>query len=637
MEEKRSLLEGDVEAAATRRHLSLSQSTIRWARAGKAMLVLAILAASSHMFDTMTSPRSAARVEAGTGHRIVPHPNDPSLGGPFSLVPCYPNGGGNSSHWKCGYLDVPLDYTNKSDSRTARLAVVMYQVGEKKSEKTVVINPGGPGGSGTYYSLRAGETISRNYTDHTMDILGFDPRGVNMSTPSWSCFQQDGYRDRWTALTSQFPETSKTPIEHLRLTDAYATATWSACENTFGDMGRFLSTAFVARDVDSIREALGEETLNAYMVSYGTNIGVIYSQMFPDRVGRMLLDGVDPADQARTVEGWGKSAIGDIEKAFIEGVLGECVRAGPKACALAKDEHITVDDLKNSTYALFDRLKTYPLPATHPKLGPGVITYETVDSIIYSALYNSASWPMLARMLSELQDGNGTLALQMQSWNFDPLLSKKKKRGGGDSPGWAGVHVPETSSEELTSAVVCSDSYDSPRHNLSWWNELQAEMVQQSPLGGSMNWEYVIGCRSFKTKVAEVYRGTFNHTLRNPILLIGETHDPATPLRGARHIHDILGRGNSRLVEHHGYGHSSRDRSEGCTERIKRELFLLGKVPERDVTECFADGKPYPLPSEDEGKKNVAGEEVEMGGVPSFGMEEWAELAYFSRKRMAAH
>ncbi|KAE8213774.1 hypothetical protein CF327_g2752 [Tilletia walkeri] len=606
-----------------------------WLRATKVIIIFGLLHPFILGFINSFNSARVERQSSHSGDRIVPHPNAPDPNDPFHFVSCYPNGPGNSSHWKCGYLDVPLDYTNTSDSRTARLAMVMYQVGKKKSNHTIVLNPGGPGGSGTYYALRAGETISRNYTDHTMDVLGFDPRGVNMSTPSYSCFQQDGYRDRWAALTSQFPETARFPMEHLRLTDAYATATWTACESTFGDKGRFLSTAFVARDVDSIREALGEETLNAYLVSYGTNIGTIYSQMFPHRVGRMLLDGVDPADQARTVEGWGRSAIGDIEKAFVEGVLGECVRAGPKACALAKDAHLTTADLKNSTYALFDRLKTHPLPATHPNLGPGVITYETVDSIIYSALYNSASWPMLARMLAELQDGNGTLALQMQDWHFDPLLSKDKKKGGRGSPRWPGVKAPKTSSEELTNAVVCSDSYDSPRHNLTWWNELQAEMVKQSPLGGSVNWGYVISCRSFKTKVAEVYRGEFNHTLKNPLLLIGETHDPATPLRGARHIHEILGKNNSRLIEHHGYGHSSRDRSEGCTERIKRDLFLFGKLPEKGVTECFADGKPYPLPVEKKDVGGAAAQGVVNGGQAEFGLKEWADLAYFSRRRMA--
>ncbi|KAK0566129.1 hypothetical protein OC844_000873 [Tilletia horrida] len=615
MDAKRALSEDEW----NRYRPAVDKATLRWARIGKALTVLCALAVA---YTATWQPffEVARHSSSDKSHRIISHPHgsEPKPGDPFHFVPCYPDAGAGSARWKCGYLDVPLDYTNKSDSRTARLAVVMYQVGAKKSKQTIVINPGGPGGSGTYYAVRRGEMMSRNYTDHTMDVLGFDPRGVNMSTPSYSCFGQDAYRDRWSALTTQFPETAKNPIEHLRLTDAYAVATWKACDEKFGDMGRFLSTAFVARDLDSIRAALGEETLNAYMVSYGTNIAATYSQMFPERVGRMLLDGVDPADHAHSVEGWGTGAIGDIEKGFVEGVLGECVRSGPEGCALAKD-NTTVEDLKQSMWDLFDRLKKHPLPATHPELGPGVVTFETVDSIIYSALYSSPSWPLLARMLAGLKEGNGTLALQMQEWNFDPTLSVKHS----SHPGWTGVHVPKTASEELTLAVVCSDSFDSKRHNLTWWNELQSKMVSQSYLGGSVNFGYVFPCKSFKLKVAEVYRGRWDHDLKNPVLIIGETHDPATPLRGARHIHKVLGKGNSRLIEHHGYGHSSADRSGNCTERIKRELFLHGKLPEADVTECFADTKPYPHPA----AKSAAATGLQPAGVGEereFTLEDWA-------------
>jgi len=604
------------------------------ARIGKALLTLfALLAAFS--YSPLASSFSSTWTRTLDRHRIISHPHSPSPApaDPLHFVPCYPNGGGNSSHWKCGYLDVPLDWTNKSDSRTARLAIVLYQVGKKKSRQTIVVNPGGPGGSGSYYALRAGETVSRNYTDHTMDVLGFDPRGVNMSSPHFSCFKEDYLRDRWSALTTQFFETTKKPIEHIRMTDAYSTAMWAACEEKLGDLSRFMSTAFVARDVDAIREALGEDTLNGYMVSYGTNIATTYSQMFPHRVGRLLLDGVDPADQAWTVEGWGTSAIGDIEKAYIEGVLGECVRSGPKGCALAKDDNTTVDELKNSTYALFDRLKRHPMPATHPKLGPGVITYETVDNIIYGALYNSASWPMLARMLAGLLEGNGTLALQMQGWNYE--LESCATQAESFVPGWTGVHLPRSSSEELTLAVVCSDAYDGPRHNLTWWKELESKMVSKSPLGGSINAGYVVGCNSFTAKAAEVYRGRFNHTLKNPLLIISETHDPATPLRGGQYIHDLLGKGNSHFLIHHGYGHSSRDRSGNCTERIKRDFFLHGKLPKEDVTNCYADGKPFPHPASDTEMVSVDGVlSLRMEGE-AFGPEDWAELAYFARRRMA--
>ncbi|KAK0544999.1 hypothetical protein OC845_005333 [Tilletia horrida] len=202
--------------------------------------------------------------------RIRKHPRDTgSDSDPLHLAPCFPEAASNknTTHWKCGYLDVPLDYTNSSDPRTARLAIVMYQAGKKKSKRTIVINPGGPGASGTAYVWRVGETVSKNYTDHTYDVLGFDPRGVNMSTPHWSCYEHDAYRDRWALVTQQARETTKEPKKHLRMQASFYEAMWESCEARFGDVGRFLSTAFVARDLDSIRAALNEEELTAYLVS----------------------------------------------------------------------------------------------------------------------------------------------------------------------------------------------------------------------------------------------------------------------------------------------------------------------------------------------------------------------------------
>lgn len=94
---------------------------------------------------------------------------------------------------------------------------------------------------------------------------------------------------------------------------------------------------------------------------------------------------------------------------------------------------------------------------------------------------------------------------------------------------------------------------------------------------------------------AEVYRGGFNHTLANPLLLIGETYDPATPLRNGERLLEALGHPNARLIRHHGYGHSSRDTS-ACTEALKKTYLSTGEVPKQDKTDCYADSKPFSDP-----------------------------------------
>ncbi|KAK0542172.1 hypothetical protein OC845_006739, partial [Tilletia horrida] len=339
----------DVHSNAAMRQMRAVHRRSLWTSRLKDLLLFALL---SYYLSSLS-------LEQLLFQRIREHPRHTgSASDPLHLAPCFPEAASNknTTHWKCGYLDVPLDYTNSSDPRTARLAIVMYQAGKKKSKRTIVVNPGGPGGSGTSYVWRAGEILSKNYTDHTYDVLGFDPRGVNMSTPHWSCYEHDAYRDRWATITDQARETTKEPKEHLRVQASLNEAMWESCGAQFGDTARFLSTAFVARDVDSIRAALNEEELTAYMVSYGTGIGSTYAQMFPDRVGRVLLDGCEFILDHRKVDGFGTVALDNITDAFNDGFLGECVRSGAKGCALAEEKDTSVESLQKRVRNILDKL-----------------------------------------------------------------------------------------------------------------------------------------------------------------------------------------------------------------------------------------------------------------------------------------
>lgn len=186
----------------------------------------------------------------------------------------------------CGYLDVPLDYTNKSDTRISRLAVTKFQVSGvarigdtpianiesasvagEKSERTIVRNPGGPGGSGTGVIWLTGELETARFSDGKYDVLGWDPRGVNATLPAISCFPYDAGRDRWAMIQSLGYEVSPSPEAQLEFVDALNDATLRSCWERYGDLGRFVSTAFVVRDVEEIRKALGESELNGYFVS----------------------------------------------------------------------------------------------------------------------------------------------------------------------------------------------------------------------------------------------------------------------------------------------------------------------------------------------------------------------------------
>lgn len=242
----------------------------------------------------------------------------------------------------------------------------------------------------------------------------------------------------------------------------------SACLSKYGDIPRFLSTAFVARDLDEIRKALEEDLLYGYMISYGTGIGQTYSQMFPLHVGRLILDGLEFVKDHRELGGFAYTSLDNVTNAWNDGLLGECITAGASNCPLALDvsgETSDLPGLQKRMSHLFESLIRKPMPAFSEELGPGIVTYESLIRIIYEALYNGYTWPATAQMLSDLEKGNATLALQeMIEWRFDPKGFNKDQ---------------EPSSEELVYMVICSESYDADRQPLEYWAEMQAELAKK--------------------------------------------------------------------------------------------------------------------------------------------------------------
>lgn len=500
----------------------------------------------------------------------------------------------------CGWLDVPLDYTNKSDHRINRLAITKFQpsglarVGVtpknpnagKKSARTLVVEPGGPGGSGTGLVWRAAEDDGKRFTDGQLDVLGWDPRGVNSSIPAISCWPYDADRDRWSLRLTQYRETSASPRAQLEFADALWESIFHGCAERHGDLGRFMGTSFVARDLEEIRKALDEDDLTGYLVSYGTGIGQTYANMFPDSVGRIILDGTEYVRDHRLLGGFGWTALDNGTDAWHDGFLGECVNAGPDHCALAKpinNEPVILEDLEGRMQSLLGKIAKRPIPAYTKAIGPTIITYSKLIDALYGAMYNAFSWPALATMLFELEAGNATLAAEfLQRWEYDPAKP-------------CPLAPAKPSSEELTFVVICADAYDAPMPDgLDWWLDLWEDMANKSWIAGNSRFYDVFPCRHFADywpKPAEAYRGGLNNTLKNPVLLIAETYDPATPLRNGRRLAAEMGK-NARLIVHHGYGHSSRDISN-CTDSIARAFILNGTVPEDLETQCYANEKPY--------------------------------------------
>lgn len=506
----------------------------------------------------------------------------------------------SGSLYLCGYLDVPLDYTNASDKRIARLAITRLQHAPTRTSRTLVVEPGGPGGSGTNLVWRKAQLLSHMYTNDTMDVLGWDPRGVNASLPSISCFPYDADRDRWSLLTSTYYREAN-PRESMMKADAINQAILDACYRKYADVGQMMSTAFVARDLDEIRKALGHAHLDGYFVSYGTGIGQTYVNMFPDRVGRLMLDGTEYVRDQRLLGGFGWAALDNITAAFHDGFLGECVAAGAERCALARPLGPPLDgnttrpprsrtELIQTMDDLFARLVQRPIPGWTPASGPLIITYSQVISIIYSALYDSSTWDSLATALYELLQGNSSLMSRyVDSWEYDPWQPS--------------VSRATQSSDELAMLVICSDQYDSAlpdgyevaTNGEQWYLDLWKQMVSKSEIGGNSRFLDILPCRHWNATFGspkEVYRGDLNHSLSNPVLLIAESYDPATPLRNGRRLLTEMGHHNARLIALAAFSHSSRDLSK-CAIDIMRSYMLDGILPHSNETKCKADRSPY--------------------------------------------
>lgn len=322
--------------------------------------------------------------------------------------------------------------------------------------------------------------------------------------------------------------------------------------------------------------------------------------MFPDRVGRLIMNGTEYVRDHRLLGGFGWTALDNATDAWRDGFLGECVAAGPENCALAQQQgeesgSVTMSGLETRMSELLSSLAARPMPAYTASSGPSLVTYSALVDAIYGCLYNANTWPLMAQSLYELEQGNASLAAMMldrSEWEFSP-------------PARCPVTAPsKPATDELTALVICADSYDAPQppfsdddkdqDGLMWWLSLWHNMTMQSWVSGDSRFYDVLPCRHYTQhfrSAAEVYRGDLNNTLANPVLLIAETYDPATPLRNGRRLLAEMGE-NARLIVHHGYGHSSRDKSK-CTDRIARDYILHGQLPKRSETDCFADEKPY--------------------------------------------
>ncbi|KAI9324326.1 TAP-like protein-domain-containing protein, partial [Zopfochytrium polystomum] len=484
----------------------------------------------------------------------------------------------------CGSLPVPLDHLNASDRRVISIAVVKYPAQAEPRLGTLFVNPGGPGGSGAGFVKGAGRLISLLTGGHH-DILGFDPRGVGASHPVICYPSAAAHAAADIAGQSFAPPGLRDSGTSVPAFGALSAAIAANCRARSPDVLPFISTASTSRDMDLLRAALGEDKLNYWGLSYGTFLGISYVNMFPDRVGAVVLDGVvDPTTYTRTAEAWTRSALEDTE-AVVDGFGRECEAAAaaePLGCPLAG----LVSDSRPTVAALLrgalDDLDAGPAALATGSAVPFLSGVHAAQALL-SALYRPATWPTAAAAFYALLD-----PVRRDAGPLARFLGAVPADGGDD-----GVYCPATDGSGRNGflAVKCADGDVEAGGGAEW--EIVARRVEEevSPLFGRA-WAYMLRPCSFWPRPVERFAGPWSNTLSNKVLLIGNTLDPVTPLGSAKVAASAMTEANSVLLTQKGYGHCSLAQFSTCTVKSIQSFFTNGTLPEPG-TVCEADTAPF--------------------------------------------
>ncbi|EUC55457.1 alpha beta hydrolase fold protein [Rhizoctonia solani AG-3 Rhs1AP] len=507
---------------------------------------------------------------------------------------------------QCAFFDVPMDYTNPNSGSTVSIFLRRYPATAPADQRlgSLMVNPGGPGGSGSYTIATIGDYIS-TMVDGRYDIISFDPRAVNLTGPSTACHDSEyKFADRMHQVNMQgapFPHVGGAgETAHVAKLSAIQSSHHAACvENGNHEMLRNSGTVAVAKDMERIVEALGEDGLNFLGYSYGSILGATFAAIRPNLVKRMILDGVSDAEAYFTdVLEWGRSGVQDTPKAFA-GFISTCIDAGPAQCALAvtKDNKTeTIESLTKRLDALYTRLGNEPLVIGDSLAGPGIIQAQNLQSVMFSMMYNSGGWSSLARDLVVLEQGNGRDYYPAVSGIVygtvpEPYTQNVFNRSMQSYP---------ANTRESVYPILCGDS---PQSNITvqGYADYFREMGKLSPMGEQLAL-IAGGCRGWSFRATERYTGPWTvekglKKTRFPILFVSLDADPITPLASAVKMSNGFGSESASLLIQQGFGHTSNAHPSLCTLTNLRGYLLDGKVP-KNGTYCTPEpGWIYPTNS----------------------------------------
>ncbi|KAJ7277286.1 Alpha/Beta hydrolase protein [Mycena rebaudengoi] len=484
-------------------------------------------------------------------------------------TPCY-------SGFQCARLTVPLDYSAPQKA-SANIAVVRYPSKSPKSKYLgpILFNPGGPGGSGVGAVVDSGAAFATVFGDQ-YDIVGFDPRGVSYSTPMVSIFNTEAERNQF------YPPAFTTIYPPLNETDLAIPTQW-ARQQIFGSLAKqraetflqHITTDNVARDMLRITEAFGFKKLQYWGISYGSVLGQTFASLFPDKVGRLVIDGVMDPDSWFSANL--TTAMLDADKA-LQSFFDGCVAAGPEACAFHAP---TAGEISANLAALTTSLKGNPIPVV-TNTSYGIFDYSLLRNLIFNALYHPYQYfPLLAQGLAALAAGDAGPIYSITA--VPPATSSECDK---NAPPFHDNYLESGVSTICGDAIAVTDSASQIRA----FYENQARSSSFAELFS--NWR--VFCSGWKIHREGRFLGPFGGKTSFPLLVIGNTADPVTPLASAKRAATLFP--GSVVLTQDSTGHTSTAAQSTCTFLHLRQYFQNGTLPKAG-TVCPVDEELFPSAS----------------------------------------
>lgn len=483
--------------------------------------------------------------------------------------------GAMAGGFSCATVSVPLDYRNLSGPKI-RLAVVEHAASGSSRRGVIFFNPGGPGTVQlpAYIGLFPKQLL-RQY-----DIVSWDPRGTGAST-AVKCFPSAAAESAFLGKYFFFPVGRGQQGAYVRRWREFG----KICAARNGALLRHVSTADTARDLNLLRQALGQPKLNYLGISYGTFLGATYANLFPRRAGRLVLDGNVPPD-AWTSHGRPHPRlsfslrVGEEKAAAktLDAFLSICGQRSTQACAFSAGSPAATTTKWD---ALLARLRRAPI-----NVGGTAVTYAEVVTDLNNALDivqpyttpvtggSSTGWSGTAQLLQEVWMARNAKA------SARPATRPHAPVAGGQPYGGL----------EQYYAVLCGDAPSPP---VSAFARLQRLVLRRNGVIGLPDLWTDEPCATWPVRQQDPYRGPWNAPT-SPILVIGNTTDPFIPLRDAVAMTRQLA--NARLLVVHGYGHTALLNPSTCASNYMTAYFLTGALPPKG-TACGQNLPPFAPPT----------------------------------------